>query len=767
MFNSLPVEQKWRKVIMQFKRIFLNYVTKYFIGFFIAFICSILVVIMAHRSIEDNMINRAEIKNQEAILDVYEAIEKMELTSQLMRQNSTFTELANLNEVSGKDVLLLREANRIFKDIGMIADYIVYAFILFENNDAYLSTNHCSQIFSTYYNQFLTVSSEEEFVDNSESFREELLLCSKRKPHFLRVDNLTFWGMEKVETLDMPVIYVTNGDYAGRSSKYVFGFVIDYNALVDEIMLPELEGGFLYISDADTGLPIVSYGPVPEDILNNEDKEHIYYQKETYHIFEITQNELRWNIITGLPMSVINQQVRQIEYVFWVCLCLGVFIVIGLTLVFSLNHYNNLLKLMQEFPIEEREMIEHKSYNDQQLMIWNIQQLKEKGADYLAQIDDLRHQNHVLFLQHLLLNGIRTTEEKELAETILDAPLEFFCIAKVEINNYKLENFEVVILTMIQFFKQEGLKLLTNIRMDVKNEVFLIKMNSDQEANTDKIKLVFQKVADTLFKEFSTNFHIGISAVGVGLNAVNRCYEQSSRVVQAQYIFNEENRVEVYDVSNDTGYENPVDLGFLNRLYTLLTCGQAEQIHQEFQKIVGFYDRMPFFYESQKEQIFYSIRNVFYIVLLHLKFDTLWKQLPSFDYKLKCDEMMSIFERQVDFICANILEKKKSKNEVLKQKLLDYLHDHYNDSEINAYTVSQELGISEKYLFQFMKEQTGQTFANYLLYIRIERAKELLRNTNYSNEQIAYMIGFVSVNTFYRNFSKITGVTPKIYKEES
>jgi len=752
---------------MQFKRIFLNYVTKYFLGFFIAFICSVVVVIMAHKTIEDSMITRAEIKTREGILDVCEAIEKMNLISQLMRKNSVFGTLANLNEVSGRDVMLVKEANGIFKEIGLSADYISYAFILFENNEAYLSTNQCSLSFPDYYHQFLTVEIDGEFVADPDSFRDILLQRITEEQHFFSIDKLTYESMEDKEVcLEKPVIYVTNGDYAGQNSKYIFCFVMDYNALVDEILLPELKGGFLYISDTDTEIPIVSYGSVPYDVLPKQNADYLSYGGEKYRVFEHIQNDLAWRVMLGMPGMVIKEQIRQVESVFWICLFLGIFVVIGLTIVFSLNHYRNLLVLLMEFPEEERTRIEHKSYNDQQLMKWNIQQLKEKGNDYLVQIGELRQQNRVLFLQRLLLNGIRTVEEQEAAETILDAPLEFFCTAKVEINHCKLENFEVVVLEIAQQLRAAGLRLLTDIRMDVKNEVFLIGMDADQEVNSDKLKTIFQKVSETLSKEYQLCFHIGISAVGVGLNAINRCYEQSSRIVQAQYVFGEENKVEIYDVSNDAVYENPVDLGFLNRLYTLLTCGQKEQIHEEFQKVVGFYKRMPFFYEAQKEQIFYSIRNIFYIVFLHLKYDMLQQALPAFDSKLNCDEMMNVFEQQSQFICANILEKKKSKNEVLKQKLLDFLHDHYNDSEVNAYTVSQELGISEKYLFQFIKEQTGQTFSNYLLYIRIERAKELLRNTNYSNEQIAYMTGFVSVNTFYRNFSKLTGVTPKIYKEK-
>jgi AraC-like DNA-binding protein len=94
-----------------------------------------------------------------------------------------------------------------------------------------------------------------------------------------------------------------------------------------------------------------------------------------------------------------------------------------------------------------------------------------------------------------------------------------------------------------------------------------------------------------------------------------------------------------------------------------------------------------------------------------------------------------------------------------------FLETNYQDVMLSAYVVSKELGISEKYLFQFWREQTGGTFGSYMLQIRLEKAKEYLINTDYSNKQITEMIGFTTVNTFYRNFKKKFGVTPKIYRE--
>lgn len=57
------------------------------------------------------------------------------------------------------------------------------------------------------------------------------------------------------------------------------------------------------------------------------------------------------------------------------------------------------------------------------------------------------------------------------------------------------------------------------------------------------------------------------------------------------------------------------------------------------------------------------------------------------------------------------------------------------DSSITASSVSREMKISEKYLSQFMKEQTGETFASYLERLRIVKAKQYLEETDLSNEK--------------------------------
>lgn len=69
------------------------------------------------------------------------------------------------------------------------------------------------------------------------------------------------------------------------------------------------------------------------------------------------------------------------------------------------------------------------------------------------------------------------------------------------------------------------------------------------------------------------------------------------------------------------------------------------------------------------------------------------------------------------------------------------------------------------YYTDWFKQQTGFSPSFYIRCIRINKAKELLVNTNFSVMEIAVMVGYSSNSTFTRAFHNITGMTPKAYRE--
>jgi two-component system response regulator YesN len=63
------------------------------------------------------------------------------------------------------------------------------------------------------------------------------------------------------------------------------------------------------------------------------------------------------------------------------------------------------------------------------------------------------------------------------------------------------------------------------------------------------------------------------------------------------------------------------------------------------------------------------------------------------------------------------------------------------------------------------KEKTGKTIMEYYLKLKIERAKQLLRENELSVKQISELLAFNEPNYFTKTFKRIAGLTPTAYKK--
>jgi AraC-like DNA-binding protein len=81
--------------------------------------------------------------------------------------------------------------------------------------------------------------------------------------------------------------------------------------------------------------------------------------------------------------------------------------------------------------------------------------------------------------------------------------------------------------------------------------------------------------------------------------------------------------------------------------------------------------------------------------------------------------------------------------------------------------VAQELGLSPSHFRYVFRQQTSKPFHQYLLGYRLSRAKDLLRTTQLSVQQVSQSCGFTSQAHFCRAFAKANGAVPTAYRHDS
>ena len=97
------------------------------------------------------------------------------------------------------------------------------------------------------------------------------------------------------------------------------------------------------------------------------------------------------------------------------------------------------------------------------------------------------------------------------------------------------------------------------------------------------------------------------------------------------------------------------------------------------------------------------------------------------------------------------------------KQALEYLETHYSQA-LTLTELSASIGMTPKYFCKFFKEMTLCSPIDYLNRYRIERACDLLRNTNQSIVDIAESTGFHDMSYFIKMFKKYKNNTPKQYQ---
>jgi AraC family transcriptional regulator len=96
-------------------------------------------------------------------------------------------------------------------------------------------------------------------------------------------------------------------------------------------------------------------------------------------------------------------------------------------------------------------------------------------------------------------------------------------------------------------------------------------------------------------------------------------------------------------------------------------------------------------------------------------------------------------------------------------QVLEYINEHL-DRDIKLADLAQLLGMSQFHFSHLFKQSIGMPPYKYLLQQRIERAKQLLKQTNKSIVDIAFLCGFNSHSHLSKQFRQFTGMTPKVYR---
>ncbi|WP_339062315.1 helix-turn-helix transcriptional regulator [Fusobacterium polymorphum] len=110
------------------------------------------------------------------------------------------------------------------------------------------------------------------------------------------------------------------------------------------------------------------------------------------------------------------------------------------------------------------------------------------------------------------------------------------------------------------------------------------------------------------------------------------------------------------------------------------------------------------------------------------------------------------------------IEKYKKNNDFILDNSINFLEKYYY-KDLSLTEVANVCNMSDSYFSRKFKEKFNINFSTYLLNIRLEKAKELLKEKNLNIENISEMVGFKDSSYFSKSFKQKYGMAPHYYRD--
>jgi AraC-like DNA-binding protein len=127
-------------------------------------------------------------------------------------------------------------------------------------------------------------------------------------------------------------------------------------------------------------------------------------------------------------------------------------------------------------------------------------------------------------------------------------------------------------------------------------------------------------------------------------------------------------------------------------------------------------------------------------------------------------ELFVLISRALKMLWEDSIKEKSPKLKELIQIAVNYIHNHF-ERDISLGDIAKYVFLSPSYFTRAFKEEMQISPINYLLKLRIERAKELLADTDSKISDIALSVGFSNQQRFNDIFKKYTRQTPLQYRK--
>ncbi|SCP94844.1 response regulator transcription factor [Anaerobium acetethylicum] len=385
----------------------------------------------------------------------------------------------------------------------------------------------------------------------------------------------------------------------------------------------------------------------------------------------------------------------------------------------------------------------------------NIQELTEAVAEAAARIEKARSQRSAV-VQSLFTNSnsinYALTEDKFFEVCLIHLKNEADRISAMEMLNQKLTAYSNNVKIHCQLEQVDRLNIAA--------------LFSDTDAMGKRLKSSIHTFY-SIMKEAGIDYFLAFGTEEQGQDKIQASYEAAAQALKC-LSYKDWNHIATQEDIPVRKRKFSVDRAMLDRFTQALAQKDKEQAVKNVREMTKTLVEERLFINADIRYLYYSLEDV----MLRLKRNVYTRETetqPHAEHSREIENAETLYELEqyiCDLIKKNEFIEDDSNNSYIIQKVMDYVLQHYTESDLSIKTLAEHVYLTPTYLSNLFKKNTGITIGQYLVNVRVDQAKLLLQNPKWKLYQIAPMVGYEDSNYFAKIFKKKLGVTPSEYREK-
>ena len=410
-----------------------------------------------------------------------------------------------------------------------------------------------------------------------------------------------------------------------------------------------------------------------------------------------------------------------------------------------------------------------------------------KIREKLLSLEDELEKNRSFILEKFLVDLIkgRITDENELSRrsAFLDIKFDylFYLCLSFKIDNYyelvssrSVKEIQIIILgikrVIIEVLGSDYMAL--GIENDQTDITTIIGSNySNKDTLLMELHCEIEKIKDTIKELFEITVTVGVGRVYNNILNIRKSFLEAGKAIEYRVVAGKDTIIDIDDIVSISGskYIYPKDKEKL----ILNSIGE-----NDLEKVNAYI--YNFFMDLQtqnclKDQIKAAVLQLIMVVSskfmdmgMNAQEDSFMGNIILFyDQFDKLDTIEDIKVWIIKAITNTVNDINLGRNSDVKNiisKAQRYIQDYFSDYSISLQTISGYVHLSPAYFSKLYKKETGDSYIDFITKIRIEKAKEYLKQTNMRISDIGASVGYPNAHYFSTLFKKNIGITPAEYR---